>query len=85
MVLNFVQANFLRTYVPDIEIPAELVRDEIESDTHAARKLEKFDPYAGNLLEAVYCPSTRSQINLLCFPMGESNLELSESLQQSAY
>jgi hypothetical protein len=73
------QANFLRTYYPDIEIPAELIRDEVHADTRISRKLEKYDPYAGNLLEAVQCQvGLVSQATFLCFPMGESNQDLSE-------
>jgi hypothetical protein len=66
-------------YFPDIEIPAELIRDEIDADARISRKLEKYDPYAGNLLEAVQCQvGPVSQATFLCFPMGESNQELSE-------
>ena len=73
------QANFLRTYFPDIEIPAELVRDEIDADTGVSHRLEEFDPYAGNLLEAVQCQTGLvSQTTFLCFPMGESNRDLSK-------
>lgn len=69
----------MRTYFPDIEIPAELIRDEISADTHVSCQLEKYDPYAGNLLEAIQCPSGLvSQTAFLCFPMGESNQDLSK-------
>ena len=65
----------MRTYLPDIEIPAELIRDEVQTDTRTAQELEDFDPFAGNLLQSIQLQDGGSY---LCFPMGESNRELSE-------
>jgi len=55
--------KFLRTHFPDIEVPAELIRDIIDADTHASHKLENYDPYAGDLLEAVIVKSVLTSQN----------------------
>lgn len=42
------------------------------------RQLEKYDPYAGNLLDVIICQDgPRHQTAFLSFPMGESNRDLS--------
>lgn len=80
------QAHFLRTYFPDIEIPAELIRDEINAETRVMRQLEKYDPYAGNLLDIIICEDgPRHQKAFLCFPMGESNRDLSGYLFKNIF
>lgn len=75
----FVQANFLRTYYPDIDVPTELIRDEIIQDAHAIRALETFDPYTGNMLEILCHSGTQDNSAFLAFPMGDSFRELSQS------
>lgn len=69
------QANFLRTYLPDIDIPAELIRDEIARDAEIGRKFGPFDPYVGSLLE--YVPRD-SKTAFLAFPVGELIRDLSK-------
>lgn len=76
ILISSLQANFLRTYFPDIEIPAELIRDEVETDARTTQDLEGFDPFSGNLLESIQLQDGGSY---LCFPMGESKRELSEN------
>ncbi|KAG6832341.1 hypothetical protein H0H87_001982 [Tephrocybe sp. NHM501043] len=66
-------ANFLRTYLPDVDIPAELIRDELAQDAKISEKLGLFDPYMGNLLQ----PVTVYDSAFLAFPMGELNRDLS--------
>jgi hypothetical protein len=75
LVENDLQANFLRTYLPDIDIPAELIRDEISGDAEIWKKFRTFDPYVGDLLEHVPCDSETA---FLAFPMGELNRDLSK-------
>lgn len=62
-----------------MDIPAELIRDEIAQDARTQRDLTHFDPYLGNLLEPVVTYDSPSETAvLLAFPMGELNRELSE-------
>ncbi|KAF5380885.1 hypothetical protein D9615_004029 [Tricholomella constricta] len=68
-------ANFLRTYLPDVDIPAELIRDELSQDAKITQRLEVFDPYMGNLLE----PVMTRDATFLAFPMGELNRDLNLS------
>jgi len=71
------QANFLRTFLPDVEIASELIRDRLVEETALYRELEQFDPYSGNLLEYVEPQNTCDQVVLL-FPSGETNRDLCE-------
>lgn len=74
------QADFLRTYYPDVDIPAELIREELAEDSKASSDLQAFDPYAGDLLATLVCRSerTRKKHAFLTFPMGQTGSELSE-------
>jgi len=73
------QANFLRTYLPDVEIAEDLIRDQLVEDTTLSRAYEKFDPYLGNLLDS-FEPQNANDSAFLIFPTGESSRDLSESL-----
>jgi hypothetical protein len=72
------KANFLRTYLPDVEIPEELIRDQLVEDTTLSRTYECFDPYLGNLLE-LFEPQNGNNSAFLIFPTGETHRDLSES------
>ncbi|KAJ6510161.1 hypothetical protein C8R47DRAFT_784787 [Mycena vitilis] len=73
-------ANFLRTYVPDIDIAAELIRHELTEDAKVLRQFEDFDPYAGNQLAAIVrSDSDWKQSAFLAFPMGELSRDLNIS------
>ncbi|KZT26395.1 hypothetical protein NEOLEDRAFT_1132445 [Neolentinus lepideus HHB14362 ss-1] len=73
-------ANFIRTYFPDVDIPGELLREEIAADMQASRKLRQFDPYMGDTLEVVDCYDGPRRHGLaLVFPMGESKRDLNLS------
>ena len=69
------QANFLRTYLPDVDVPAKLIREELFRDAQIKEDFEKFDPYTGNLLQSIVAHEQA----FLAFPMGELNCELSMS------
>ncbi|GBE82101.1 predicted protein [Sparassis crispa] len=73
-------AHFLRTYYPDVDIPSELIRDEIAADAGAFHELRKFDPLAGSMLEvfSLYT-GNREEGTYLAFPMGESYCDLNVS------
>ena len=61
-----------------MDITDELIRDEMVADAKFSRKLEAFDPYMGNLLESICCPTGPSkQAAFLAFPMGDLNADLS--------
>ncbi|KAG6837293.1 hypothetical protein H0H93_011895 [Arthromyces matolae] len=68
-------ANFLRTYLPDVDVPAEIIRDELSKDAKIMEDFETFDPYMGNLLQTVVVSSQA----YLAFPMGELNRDLNVS------
>ncbi|KAJ6539023.1 hypothetical protein B0H19DRAFT_1176767 [Mycena capillaripes] len=73
-------ANFLRTYVPDIDIAAELIRDQLTEDAKFLRQFEDFDPYVGNQLEAIVLSDSSSKHSaFLTFPMGELSRDLNIS------
>ncbi|PPQ93290.1 hypothetical protein CVT25_015288 [Psilocybe cyanescens] len=70
-------ANFLRTYLPDVEIASELIRDQLLEEAQLCEDLEVFDPYAGNLLD-IFQPSQTPDLSFL-FPTGDTNRDLSIS------
>ncbi|KII88338.1 hypothetical protein PLICRDRAFT_110552 [Plicaturopsis crispa FD-325 SS-3] len=74
-------ANFLRTYLPDVDVSAELIREEIEGDTKLLRKRESFDPHLGNLLACVRCDTgpQRKEMTYLAFPIGDTSRSLNIS------
>jgi hypothetical protein len=74
------KAHFLRTYYPDVEIAADVVREELESQSRFDRDIEVFDSLRGRLIESMqcYCRLSGELATFLVFPMGESNRGLSE-------
>ncbi|KAI0672980.1 hypothetical protein C8Q78DRAFT_1022189 [Trametes maxima] len=72
-------AHFLRTFYPDVDIQAELIRDEIKQDMRSARLLEREDPYAGNMVDVSSFHISRKNMAYVAFPMGETNCELNMS------
>ncbi|KIJ16780.1 hypothetical protein PAXINDRAFT_98585 [Paxillus involutus ATCC 200175] len=71
--------QYLRTYFPDAEFPAQLVGGELDAEAKEARDLEALDPFLGNLLEIL--PSHHIQDGYAAaYPMGELNRELNISL-----
>ncbi|KAG7447915.1 uncharacterized protein BT62DRAFT_986039 [Guyanagaster necrorhizus] len=73
-------ANFLRTHFPEVEIAAELIREEIETDAKVLRDQDVYNPYDGNLLETVISyDSLRPTSSHLAFPMGELGRDLNIS------
>ncbi|KAI0362386.1 hypothetical protein OH77DRAFT_1441905 [Trametes cingulata] len=72
-------AHFLRTIYPDIDVQAELIRDEIAEDTRLARKLKREDPYAGNMIDVTSFHVSRKNMAYIAFPMGETNCQLNMS------
>ncbi|KAH0583776.1 hypothetical protein H2248_009379 [Termitomyces sp. 'cryptogamus'] len=67
--------NFIRTYLPDVDVPAELIRDELSQDAKITEGFKRFNPYMGNLLH----PIVVHEQAFLAFPMGELNSDLNIS------
>ncbi|TFY66141.1 hypothetical protein EVG20_g4946 [Dentipellis fragilis] len=73
-------AHFLRTYHPDVDIPAELIRDVVSSEMQFTESLENFDPGLGVRMAVLYLVDRRrKKFAFLAFPMGESGSELNIS------
>ncbi|KAL1722548.1 hypothetical protein EV715DRAFT_192366 [Schizophyllum commune] len=73
-------ANFLRTFLPDVDVTAELIREEITHDEELARDTVTFDPLAGNTLApVVYYDSPTQATTCLAFPTGELGSDLNIS------
>ncbi|KAI5826906.1 hypothetical protein K523DRAFT_280073 [Schizophyllum commune Tattone D] len=73
-------ANFLRTFLPDVDVTAELIREEITHDEELARDTVTFDPLAGNTLAPVVYYDTPTQATTcLAFPTGELGSDLNIS------
>ncbi|KAJ7367965.1 hypothetical protein DFH08DRAFT_829921 [Mycena albidolilacea] len=72
-------ANFLRTYLPDIDIAGELIREQLSEDAQILRQFQDFDPYVGNQLEAIVQSDSSDQSTSLAFPMGELSRDLNIS------
>jgi hypothetical protein len=76
---HMLQAHFIRTHFPEVDVPSHLIRDEIESETLFLRGLAVFDPMKGNIFKSVQCrPGFSNDLaSFLVFPMGELDNELS--------
>ncbi|KAL1746085.1 hypothetical protein HDZ31DRAFT_34934 [Schizophyllum fasciatum] len=73
-------ANFLRTFLPDVDVTAELIREEITHDEELARETHAFDPLAGNVLAPVVCYDSSAHATAnLAFPTGELGSDLNIS------
>jgi len=71
------QANFLRVYLPDVEVASELIRQQLSEDITLSRKFERFDPYLGNVLEA-FRNAGNPRLSCILFSTGETNCNLSK-------
>ncbi|KAI0723995.1 hypothetical protein C8T65DRAFT_628157, partial [Cerioporus squamosus] len=72
-------AQFIRTYYPDVDIPAELIRAEIAEDDRTTRVWKNSDIFAGNLMDVCSVQVARKNVPYLAFPMGETNNQLNMS------
>lgn len=73
------QAKYLRTYHPDVDIGFELIQDELDFDDSIAKSRASYDPYQGNTLSALsyFQNDKRKRGFLLAFPMGDVGRDLS--------
>ncbi|KAI0748606.1 hypothetical protein C8Q80DRAFT_1219698 [Daedaleopsis nitida] len=73
-------AHFLRTYYPDVDIPAELIRDEIILEEKFSQVLRRSDILDGNIIDISSFQHHRKNVAFLAFPMGETCCQLNMSL-----
>ncbi|PPQ83788.1 hypothetical protein CVT24_007261 [Panaeolus cyanescens] len=74
-------ANFLRTYLPDVDITAELIREHLTEEANLEKRLEQFDPFLGTVLNVL--PTGFPEEVLVLFPTGELSRDLNISTMQS--
>ena len=83
IVSIFSQHMFLRHYHPDIDIPFEIIKDEVEADEKLRRPKRggaEADPYAGEQLAfGLYHTNTARPQAMLAWPSGKNKEDLSES------
>ena len=73
------KVRFLRTHHPDVDIPFDVVKEEIAEDDRVDSTLRDFDPTYGDTLATLYNsggPNKRAAF--VAFPTGELRNELSE-------
>ena len=70
------KAHALRTFYPDVDIPADFMREQLMTDAGLTEDLSTFDPYSGTMMDVLY--HANQGTGLLAFPMGETNADLSE-------
>lgn len=64
---------------PDIDVPTEVIRDEITQDAGILQEKANFDPAEGNTLQAIFHDDgTRKRSAVLAFPMGDTRTQLSK-------
>jgi hypothetical protein len=79
------QAHFLRTYYPDVDIPAELIREQVGVETQLEDSLRVFDPLVGGLVTSFHVPNgSKKPRSFMAFPMGENGCDLSEGTSHLA-
>ncbi|THH10775.1 hypothetical protein EW145_g1080 [Phellinidium pouzarii] len=72
--------RYIRTYHPDIDIPFDLIRDELSFDEKVAEQRSVFDPYKGNTVVAAFCyEGIKKRSIALAFPSGVSSKDLNVS------
>ncbi|KLO11894.1 hypothetical protein SCHPADRAFT_941714 [Schizopora paradoxa] len=73
-------ANFLRTYQPDVDIPFDLIKNELRESDILTDAVQTFDPFCGNTLTSVYCNEAYRKRNILvAFPTGPGGSDLNIS------
>ncbi|KAI0321643.1 hypothetical protein OF83DRAFT_1080814 [Amylostereum chailletii] len=73
-------AHFLRTCYPDVDIPSELIRDQIVEDFQSRLMNEDFNPYRGHLMDVIYYDrGPQKRFAFVAFPVGETGSDLNIS------
>ncbi|KAH9035298.1 hypothetical protein EDB84DRAFT_1485775 [Lactarius hengduanensis] len=73
-------AHFLRTYYPDVDVPAELIREQVATEAQIGDSLRTFDPLLGDLVTSFdVSASSKRWRTFMAFPMGENGCDLNFS------
>ncbi|KAH9996898.1 hypothetical protein BJV77DRAFT_1065655 [Russula vinacea] len=73
-------AHFLRTYYPDVDVPAQLIREQVGEEAKLEDSLCAFDPLAGDLLTSFHVSDgSKRPCGFMAFPMGENGCDLNFS------
>ncbi|KAI0006224.1 RNA polymerase I-specific transcription-initiation factor-domain-containing protein [Russula compacta] len=73
-------AHFLRTYYPDVDVPAELIREQVSVEAQLEDSLRAFDPLIGDLVTSLHVSDgSKMPWSFIAFPMGESGCDLNIS------
>ena len=81
---HIMQANFLRTHYPDVDVPVELIREQVSVEAQLEDSLRAFDPLIGDLVTSLHVSDgSKMPWSFIAFPMGESGCDLSEGISHS--
>lgn len=73
-------ARFVRTYYPDVDVPSELIREQVNDEAKLEDSLRAFDPLVGDLLAPFHVfDGSKRPWGFIAFPMGESGCDLNFS------
>jgi hypothetical protein len=68
-----------------VDIPAELIREQIGVEAQLEDSLRVFDPLVGDLVTSFYISEgSKHPRGFIAFPMGENGCDLSESISHLA-
>ena len=82
-LILLIQAHFLRTYYPDVDVPAELIREQVGEEAKLEDSLRAFDPLFGDILTSFHVSDgLKRPRSFMAFPMGENGCDLSEYISQ---
>lgn len=78
-LIAYFQANFLRKHFPEVfDVPAELIRAEIETDITIDRQRQEYDPMLGQLLSVLSPDTQDAQARIaVAFAAGQTYSDLS--------
>ncbi|KAI0256907.1 hypothetical protein BJV78DRAFT_1307686 [Lactifluus subvellereus] len=70
-------AHFLRTYYPDVDVPAELIREQVGVEAQLEDSLRAFDPLVGDLVASFHVSDdSKRRWSFMAFPMGATGCDL---------
>ncbi|KAI9458490.1 RNA polymerase I-specific transcription-initiation factor-domain-containing protein [Russula earlei] len=73
-------ARFLRTHYPDVDVPAELIREQVGVEAQLEDSLRAFDPLVGDPVTSFHVSDgSKTPWSFMAFPMSESGCDLNFS------
>jgi hypothetical protein len=64
-----------------VDVPSELIREQVNEEAKLEDSLRAFDPLVGDLLAPFHVfDGSKRPLGLIAFPMGESGCDLSEDI-----